>query len=450
MSFKLDINPSPKQLEFFKANARHIGYGGSRGGGKSWAVRMKLVLLCLSYDNLNCLLLRRTLGELKKNHTFPLLKILHGIAKYHDDDKCFTFPNGSKLFLGYCEAEKDVLQFQGQEYDVIALEEATHFTESQMTFITTCNRSVRTDFKPRMYYSSNPGGVGHTWFKRLFIDRDYKNKEKAENYQMIFANVYDNKVLLDSNPEYLEILENLPDDLRRAHLDGDWDALAGQYFREFKRSIHVCKPFIIPKEWRKYRSMDYGLDMLAVYWYAIDPNENVYVYRELYQEGLIISEAARAINKANGEDEITATYAPPDMWNRRQDTGKSASQIFSEGGVHLYKSKNDRVTGWYALKEYLNPVKSRDEQTGKDIYNSKLKIFDNCNNLIRVLPMLQSDTANSNDVATQPHELTHAADSLRYFVIMRQLRTELKDPRIFGDFDSREPEGNEYSQYINY
>ena len=200
MILHLEGTPNPKQEQFFLADARHIAYGGARGGGKSWAMRRKFVLLAFRYAGLRLLLLRRTLPELNENHVLPLQRELNGLVAYQATQRAFQFPNGSRIKLGYCDREADVFQYQGQEYDVIGLEEATHFTETQMQFLTTCNRSVRTDFSPRMYYTCNPGGVGHAWVKRLFIDRNYRNSEKAEDYVFIPARVTDNPVLLRSNP----------------------------------------------------------------------------------------------------------------------------------------------------------------------------------------------------------------------------------------------------------
>jgi phage terminase large subunit len=286
-------HPNPKQLKFFLADARHIAYGGARGGGKSWAMRRKFILMALNYAGLKILLLRRTLPELRENHILPLLAELSRTAKYRDDEKAFIFPNGSRIKLGYCESERDVYQYQGQEYDVIGLEEATHFTETQKDFLTTCNRSIRTDFKPRMYYTANPGNVGHAWFKRLFIDREYRGMEKDEDYIFIPARIYDNKVLMDTNPEYVQTLENLPDELRRAHLEGDWDIFAGQYYPEFRREIHVVKPFDIPEWWRRFRSLDYGLDTTACHWWAVDDQGKCFIYRELHESGLNLSSGGK-------------------------------------------------------------------------------------------------------------------------------------------------------------
>jgi phage terminase large subunit len=418
--------PNTKQIEFFKATARHIAYGGARGGGKSWAMRRKFVLLALRYPGLKLLLLRRTLPELRENHIMPLLSELYGYATYKETDKSFTFPNGSRLKLGYCDHEKDVFQYQGQEYDVIGFEEATHFSESMKDFIITSNRSTRSDFTPRVYYTSNPGNVGHHWFKRLFIDRDYRGKENPKSYVFIPAKVYDNNVLMKNNPEYIEVLENLPENQRRAMLDGDWDAFDGQYFSEFNRDIHVIEPFVIPEEWRRYTATDYGLDMLATYWIAIDTQGNAFIYKELYESNRIISEAAQRMKEINGNDKIYRWYAPPDLWNRRQETGKSAAELFRENGITLFKSNNNRVQGWYNVKEWIKPFGTRDEQTGESVQSSKLKIFRNCPNLIRTLPQLQFDDSNPNDVANEPHEITHGPDAIRYFCSARPLNAVIE------------------------
>ena len=424
-TLNLEGYPNPKQEEFFMATNRHIAYGGARGGGKSWSMRRKFVLLALNYTGLRLLLLRRTLPELRENHVLPLLAELTGIARYKETEKSFVFPNGSRIKLGYCDSDKDIYQYQGQEYDVIGLEEATHFTESMRDFLTTCNRSTRTDFSPRMYYTSNPGNVGHQWFKRLFIDREYRGSEKVEDFLFIQAKVYDNTVLMQTNPEYVQSLENLPEDMRKAHLYGDWDAFAGQYFTEFDRSEHIIAPIDIPKSWNRFLTIDYGLDMLAAYWVAIDTQYNAYVYRELYESDLIISDAAEKIKEMTPKSEkIKIMYAPPDLWNRRQDTGRNAIDIFAEHGLYFVKAKNDRVLGWYNLKEWLKVYQSKDEQTGEPRKHTRLKIFSTCKNLIRCIPQAQHDEKNPNDVANTPHEITHSLDSIRYFLADRPIKSE--------------------------
>jgi len=391
-------------------------------------MRRKFVLLALRYDGLKLLLLRRTLTELRENHTLTLLSELKDIAKYTDREHAFVFPNGSRLKLGYCDSETDVLQYQGQEYDVIGLEEATHFTEYQRDFLTTCNRSIRTDFKPRMYYTSNPGGAGHAWFKRLFIDKQYRNGENAQDYNFIPAKVYDNPILMQNNPEYLESLKSLPPDLRRAHLEGDWDVFSGQFFPEFRREKHVCRPFEIPDNWERFRSLDYGLDMTACFWWAVDKDDNYYIYRELYQSGLTLSAATQAINTLSypGED-IRYTVASPDLWNNRQETATSGTQIMANNGlIGLIEANDNRLTGWRIMREYLTSPK-------------KFHIFSICENLIRTLPQLQYDKLRVEDAASYPHEVTHAAESVRYGLASRPIKSKF-DRVKFGFWTQTEKE----------
>lgn len=398
---------SEKQLEFFRAKERFICYGGARGGGKSWSVRKKVMLLGVNYPGIRMLLLRRSFPELRENHILPLMAELKSIATYKETDKAFTFPNGSRLRFGYCDTESDVNQYQGQEYDVIFLDEATQFTKYQFDTLTACVRGAN-NFPKRMYLTCNPGGVGHEWVKRLFIDKQYTATENPADYRFISATVYDNKALLEQDTGYVSMLENLPEDLRRAWLHGEWDSFEGRYFKEFSRNLHVCQPFEIPSNWRHYITMDYGLDMLAAYRVSVDEHNHAYVTGEVYESGCIISEAAqRIIGLADGYD-ITDYLAPPDLWNSRQETGKSVSDIFYEHGIMLTKTNNDRVAGWMAVHDRLH--QNEDGAVG-------LKIFENCINLIRCLPLLQYDQKRPNDVANQPHELTHAPDALRGFCV---------------------------------
>ena len=422
--------PNIRQQEFFKAECKHIAYGGARGGGKSWAMRRKFVMLAMRYAGLKLLLLRRTLPELRENHVMPLLSELTGYAKCNDTEKAFTFPNGSRLVLGYCDAEKDVYRYQGQEYDVIGLEEATHFTETQVQFLGTCNRSTRTDFKPRMYYTSNPGNVGHNWFKRLFIDRDYLPNEIPEDYIFIPAKVYDNKVLMDSNPEYIRTLEALPEDMKRAMLYGDWDIFAGQYFREFRRDIHTVKPFELPDYWQRFRSLDYGLDMTACYWWAVDTQGKCYIYRELHEPNLTLTQAAKKIVGMTPDNEkISYTVASPDLWNRRQETGESGMEIMVRAGLSgLRRANHSRIQGWRNLREYLSC--HEDEQ---GILTARIVIFNTCSNLVRCMPLLQHDEHNPEDAADKPHDITHAPESIRYGIMSRPILTKPKATELPPD-----------------
>ena len=277
-------------------------------------------------------------------------------------------------------------------------------------------------YPKRIKSSTNPGGVGHSWVKERFIDIGEANKiheltlENGKKSTVIFipSLVQDNMFLLDNDPEYIDRLELLPEKEKQALLYGDWDIFDGQFFTEFNRNIHVCTPFEIPKDWRIYRTRDYGLDMCACYWIAMDWNMDIYVYKELYESNLIVSEAARKINAMTTE-KITTDYAPVDLWNRNKDTGKSTADIFAENGQFLTKADNNRVQGWLAVHEWLKVFTDEQGQQA-----SKVHIFSNCRNLIRTLPAVQFDEKNPNDVAVEPHELTHAPDAFRYFCTMWQ------------------------------
>nr|DAH93145.1 MAG TPA: Large subunit terminase [Caudoviricetes sp.] len=408
--------PNPKQQLFLKSKKRKVGFGGSRGGGKSWVVRVKAILLALFYPGIKILIMRRTYADLWNNHVLELRKVLEPakIATYRDSEKAMIFPNGSRIRFGYCASESDVLQYQGQEYDIIFIDEATQFTEFMHNCLVACNRGAN-DFPHRIYITCNPGGVGHSWVKRLFIDRDYTEAENPEDYEFIQSKVYDNTVLMEKDPDYVHMLETLPEDMRKAWLDGDWNVFAGQYFREWRDDIHIIDPIEIPEWWRRYFAMDYGLDMLAGYWIAVDGEGQAYVYREIYQSGLIASEAAQKIKELTGGENIEQWLAPPDLWNRRNDTGRSVADIFMEQDIPLTQVDNDRINGWQDVHEWLKPYDTTDIITGEPKKAAGLRFFRNCRNVIRCLPMVQYDEHKPNDVANEPHELTHAPDAIRYF-----------------------------------
>jgi phage terminase large subunit len=415
----MTISPQPKQREFMRAKNRFVCYGGARGGGKSWTVRAKATLLAVTYPGIRILILRRTYQELQENHINIMRAQLRAIARYNGTDKVLAFFNGTVVKFGYCDSEKDVEQYQGQEYDVIFIDEATHFSEYQFRVLAAVLRGVN-DFPKRMYLTCNPGGVGHAWVKRLFVDRQYRDNERPEDYLFIPAKVSDNPALVQTNPGYVEFLDNLPDGVREAWRDGNWDIFVGQFFAEWDRGMHVCEPFDVPQHWRLYVTMDYGMDMLAAYVIAVSDTGEAYVIAEEYEgrdlgdghDGLIISEAAARLLQMTRRMEIYAWLAPPDLWNARQETGRSVASLFAERGIHLTKTSNDRVDGWMATREWLQIREGADGTR-----TPRLKICKNCLNLIRTLPLLMYDPKRPNDAAREPHEITHAPDALRGFCV---------------------------------
>lgn len=417
----MDLTITKKQKQFIDAKEDEVLFGGAAGGGKSYGQLVDALLYALQYKGSRQLILRRTFPDLERSLILVSLELFPlEIYKYNSSTHRGVFANGSLIEFGYCDNERDVYRYQGAEYDVIRFDELTHFTREMYIYLASRLRGTK-PYPRQIKSSTNPGGVGHAWVKERFIDpcppnTTYKTREGTRVF--IPSLITDNKYLMQSDPGYIERLKRLSEKDQKALLYGDWNIFDGQYFVEFDRNLHVVKPFVISSHWRRYRTLDYGLDMLACYWIAVDEEGRAFVYKELYKPNLIISEAAKAINDLTNE-EIYATYAPPDLYNRRQDSGKSAADIFAENGVALTRAQNDRVMGWLDLKEWLQPKK--DMFGGKD---AGLKIFANCVNLIRTLPALQHDEKNPNDVAKEPHELTHAPDAIRYFVAGRPLSTD--------------------------
>lgn len=415
MMAALDLQITRRQREFLKATADEVLFGGAAGGGKSYGQLIDALLYALKYPRSKQLILRRTFPELEKSLIRVSLELYpKELYRYNSANHVGRFVNGSIIDFAYCDRETDVYKYQSAEYDVIRFDELTHFTETMYTYLLSRVRGAN-DYPKQVKSSTNPGGVGHQWVKARFIDLGAPDEvhDTPEGSRIFLpSRVQDNRFLIEKDAGYLKRLDNLPEAQRRALKYGDWDIFEGQYFSEFRREIHVCRPFAIPAHWRRYITIDYGLDMLAALWIAVDEQKNAYVYREVYQSGLIISDAAGKIKAASGTENIYLTLAPPDLWNRRQETGRSVADIFAEQGIYLSKTGNDRIDGWMAVKEWLKPIVDE-----RGIRRAKLQIFPHCVNLIRTLPALQYDIRNPNDVATEPHELTHAPDALRGFCI---------------------------------
>lgn len=442
---------NPKQKLFCQSRCRYTAYGGARGGGKTHVLIRKATGGALTYEGIRILIVRREYPELEQTIIIPMRKLIPGdVATYNGTMRMFTFVNGSIIKFGHYSGSGDDIEYQGQEWDWIFLDEATQFTEDQFRTLGACLRGA-TKIPRRMYLTCNPGGIGHHWVKRLFVDREYKDGENPKDYKFIAATVDDNPHLLAASPDYKQMLDLLPEDKRRAHRYGDWNALSGTFFPEFQKETHVIEPFFrIPAEWKKYRAFDYGLDMFACLWIAVDYEGRCYVYREVEQSGLIVSEAAAlALALTPSYEHIEFTIAPPDMWNRQKDSGKNMAEIFAQNGVGLVKASNNRVQGWMAEKEMLKPLRSAKDRPG-------ILVTSECKGLIRNIMMIQHDAKNPSDCATEPHSITHINDALRYFCITRTLGAELMLQRdddeddAAGDYDEEMTGGEMNDDYMSY
>ncbi len=419
----MEIKITVKQKKFIEADCTEVLFGGAAGGGKSYGQLTDAFLYALRYPRSKQLILRRTFAELEKSLIRVSLALYpKEVYSYNSTGHTGKFKNGSIIDFGYCATENDVFQYQSAEYDVVRFDELTHFTEFQYLYLISRVRGANNNPK-QIKSSTNPGGVGHAWVKARFVDPSPPDTPflSDDGAKRIFipSKIDDNLFLMDSDPDYKKRLMCLPESQRKALLYGDWNIFEGQYFTEFDYGRHTCEPFAIPSEWRKYRTIDYGLDRLACLWCAVDSDRNVYVYREKCESNLMISDAAKAILDLTPEDEdIYATLAPPDLWARSQETGRSKALIFEENGLRFTRTANDRETGWLSVKELL-----KTDERG----HSRLKIFRNCTEIIKCLPMLQIDTARPSDTATEPHDITHAPDALRGFAIFYSRPNEQKE-----------------------
>lgn len=439
---------TPKQKAFFQARSRYVAYGGARGGGKTHAARTKAVMGCLQYPGIRVLFVRREYPELEQTSILPMRKMVPGaLARYHGTTRMLSFANGSAIKFGHYGA-KDELEYQGQEYDWIFMDEATQFTEDQFLNLCACLRGANRIPK-RIYLTCNPGGVGHFWVKRLFVTRDYREGEDPADYTFIKATARDNPYI---ERDYLRQLERQPPQRRAAWLDGDWDVMSGVYFPEVRRDTHLIPlSWRVPGSWRKYRSIDYGLDMFACLWIAVDYEGRSYVYREVQKPELIVSQAARLMVEMTPSGErIDATLAPPDLWNRQKDSGKSMAEIFAENGVGLLRAGSSRVQGWMALKELLKPMRGPGDRPG-------LLIREDCRGLFDALSTIQHDEKRVEDCATAPHGITHICDAARYYAVTRTLGTvrpggagEETDRGGEWDYDAAMTGGDMDAEYLMY
>ena len=436
--------PNEKQRRFLLDRHRHIAYGGARGGGKSWAVRTKAKLLALRYAGIKLLIVRRTLRELQNNHIDPLRQDLAGIAKYKASDKRFEFPNGSTITFGYCACNGDMGQYQGAEYDVVFLDEAGQLQKAWIDAINACVRGTN-GLPKRTYYTLNPGGPGHAYFKRVFVDRNFNPDEDPDDYFFIQAKVEDNKALMDKQPDYLRELENLPPTLRAAWKDGRWDVYEGQFFEDFRddpehyqdrRWTHVIEPFEIPDGWTICRSYDFGYGKpFSCAWWAVDYDGTIYRIMELYGCTRTPNEGVKWTPDKQFE-EIHKTemqhpwlkgkniigVADPAIWDASR--GESVADTAAGYGVFFTPGDNERIAGWMQCHYRL--------QFDEDGY-PRMYVFNTCRAFIRTIPLLIYDEHKVEDLDTTMED--HVADEWRYFCMSRPIKPirAVKEQRILFD-----------------
>ncbi len=415
LKINIDYLPNEKQQKFHLSKADECVYGGAKGGGKSHALVMEAFVYGLEHPEAVMYIFRETYDDLEASIVRTWRRnIDKRLYTYNGAQHMARLINGTEVYFRYCSSDADADGYQGHAMDWLGIDELTLHSEYEFTTLTSCLRSTK-GYPTQFRGTCNPGGKGHKWVKDRYVtatnygNRKTHDPETGNTIEFIPAKVQDNYVLMKNDPNYVKRLENLPPARKKAYLYGDWDIFEGQYFEEFDRKIHVCQPFPIPAGWNKYRALDYGLDMFAGFWIAVNRWGKSYVYREVYESRMLTRDAARLMKYLTNE-EIYDSFAPPDLWNTNSQTGKSFAEVFAEEGIYLRKTDNNRIMGWAAMKEGMKVYEGPDGQK-----MSNFCVFSNCRNLIRCLQEIQYDAKNIGDVAKEPHELTHAPDAIRAY-----------------------------------
>lgn len=400
--------------EFWDFRGRYRVIKGGRGSKKSHTTALWYIYHLLKYRNANLLCMRQFYNSLKDSQFSELKKAAKRLGVYN----LFEFKvspleitvkhTGQKiLFRGFDNPDSVTSITVPHGYLCwVWIEEAYQVKdEEDFNKLDFSIRGIADDeLFPQITLTLNPWS--EMWIKDRFFD------VRDDNILAITRNYYHNEFLSEEdNNMFLELKERDPEGYRVAG-EGEWGITGGGYFREFRENIHTCKYFDVSDAdtYNHYASFDYGLDMFACLFYAVDRFGRVYVYREIHESNLLVSEAAMRLAQYITRENILCVYAPPDMWNRQRESGKSIADIFAGAGVPLVKANNQRVNGWLCVKEHMKIIKNGTED------DSIIKIFDNCVNLIKCLPKLMRDEQNPSDVSIHPHDITHAPDALRYFL----------------------------------
>jgi len=406
-----------------------VGFGGARGGGKSyWLVAQMGLDDCQRFPGLKCLLLRKVGKSNRENFEDFRRHTLRAVPHdYSSSRGILTFPNGSRIITGHFQCEKDIDAYLGLEYDVIGIEEATTLTSRKYADILTCSRSSNVSpdglpWRPRVYSTTNPGGVGHAWYRSTYIVPFLNRAESSTRF--IPATINDNSF---TNPEYRDILNNLTGWQKRAWRDGDWDIAAGQFFTNFRREVHVLDDFSDGRGVEWFAALDYGFHHYTVALLGCtDCDGNFYIVDEHAARNWVVERHAQAIKAMLNRHRIQLTepaqgqsalvlkrfVAGADVFASQSD-GLTIAKEYADFGIKLRCANTDRVNGWAEiLKRLGDPAAS---------IRPRLFIHSRCTRLIESLPALQHDPARPEDVLkadTDDDGLggDDAADAARYLI----------------------------------
>ena len=426
--FKPNSGP---QTQFLAASEREVFYGGARGGGKSYAMLVDPLRYC-SKANHRALLVRRTMPELRDliQKSQLLYSKAFPNAKWREQEKEWRFPSGAKIEFGYAENMTDVLRYQGQSYTWIGIDELPQYPSPDIyNFLRSSLRSVDKDIPVYLRATGNPGNVGSQWVREMFVDPaepntafnvgiDTPNGKKYITRRFIPAKLQDNPYLMQTDDYYI-MLASLPEAQRKQFLDGDWDAYENSAFPEFDKRLHVVEPFEVPSGWYKFRAADWGYSSPAcVLWFAIDYNNNIWIYRELYTKKVTADHFARQVINLEHGEHVHYGVLDASTWAKRGDVGPSIAETMIQQGCRWRpsdRSPKSRINGKLEIHKRLKVI---DDEPG-------IRIFANCRNLIRTLGTLPTDDRNPEDVDTNAED--HAYDALRYGCMSRPTHPKFAD-----------------------
>jgi phage terminase large subunit len=404
-----------------------MAYGGARGGGKShWGLVQVGVDDCQRCPGLKALVLRKVGKSGKESFEDLRVKVFARLShSYAAATSILRFDNGSRIHLGHFKDEKDVDAYLGLEYDVVLIEEATTLSSAKVQAIRSCVRTSKPGWRPRIYLTTNPGGIGHAWFKDRYVKAWKAGRETKSRF--VPATARDNRFL---NPEYIKTLEGLTGWLKRAWLDGDWDIAAGQYFTTFRSDAHVINPFPIPEPWRVWIGFDYGFTHYTTAHVLAQSDENeLYVVGEHAERRWLVERhtagiAAMLARLGISPNRIQGWYAGADVFAKKQSGGTVADD-YARNKVKLRPANMDRING---AAEILRRMGDLDADP---VIPPTLRIFDTCARLIDCIPSLEHDPHRPEDVLkvdTDDDGLggDDAYDSFRYGVMAAAKPQELR------------------------
>lgn len=416
----------PRQRDFLLRLEDEVLLGGAAGGGKSDALIIWLITRSTDYPGSRGLYLRRTYADLSRAGAAldRSRELLYSIAKYDEQDHRWSFPNRSTIDFGYLDTESDKYRHQSAQYDSIAFDELTQFVEAWYMYMLSRNRATVDGICPLIRAGTNPGGLGHDWVKRRFIDGKQPNTAfdlgEGRTGCFIPARLQDNFILMQRDPGYWHRLLALPEDEREALAYGNWNLFQGQYFKEWREAKHVIAAFDIPATWTHWIAVDYGFaEPYCCLWFARNPDDkhHVYVYRESYGVGLRDEEQARQIVSATHGERIATAVGDPAMFNKRKEQDKpSIAAVYYRNGVKLLPAVNERVAGWQCVRRAL----AYTEQA-----KPRLQVLEGkAPNLCRTLPAMLHDPLDSEDMADKIKSTKtedHAVDALRYGLMLESM-----------------------------